>query len=149
MEIRILPRQGIEIVGGGRILFGMTPEQVRSFFAEPPHSLMMGADDEVPTDCYDQASLRFFYNPEDGVLESVAVESEHEVWIETLSLFQGSVKQSFAWLRREDPEFELEEGVGGLSKKFGFLTTLAGEDEDDPKGYLDGVLIFQDDDSWL
>ena len=52
MQIIIHPYQGIEIPGKGRILFGMTRQQVRSFFSEEPMEILINKTDAFPKDVY-------------------------------------------------------------------------------------------------
>jgi len=141
MKIIIHPYQGIEIPGKGHISFGMNREQVRSFFSEQPKVVMLGLNDDVPTDSYEQASLRFFYKNND-VLQAIAIEYEHDVIFQEQHLLQNSYQEIKAWFKKNDPTLESEDNSGLISYRFGIKLWAEGADEEQGSK-AESALVFE------
>jgi len=139
MQITIHPYKGIEIEGKGLIEFGMSREEVRKVVSEGFKSFMLGLDDEVPTDTYQEASIRFFYNPETKFFEAVAIEAEHEVIFQDKHIFQEDYKTMRDWFVKEDEKSEVDDD-DFTSYKFGVGVSAFDEDENLDK--VGSILIF-------
>lgn len=141
MEIIIHPYQGIEIPGKGRISFGMTRKRVRSFFSEQPKAVMLGENDDVPTDSYDQASIRFFYKSHD-LLQSIAIEYEHDLIFQEKHLLQTPYQQIKCWFKQLDPILEIKDYGGLTSHSFGISLWAPGADEEEDS-IAESALVFE------
>jgi len=145
MEIIIHPYQGIEIPGKGRISFGMTRKRVRSFFSEQPKEIMQGENKDVLTDCYYQASIRFFYQNPD-LLQGIAIEAiqnEHNVIFQGQHLMNKPSQQIETWFSQVDANLEIEEYVGLTSHKFGIHISVVDVTEDPKDNITEAVLVFK------
>jgi hypothetical protein len=141
MQITIYPYQGIELLGKGRILFGMERKQIRSFFSELPKAVMLGENDDVPTDCYDQASIRFFYKTP-NLLQAIAIEYEHDVIFQQQHLLRNSYQQIKSWFQQIDSTLVINENSGLISTHYGINLWASGADENS-NATAESALVYE------
>lgn len=142
MEIIIHPNQGIEISGKGHISFGMTREQVQSFFTERGKEVKKKDDTEIIIDCYYQSSICFFYNK--NILRGVTIEStlteyEYEVIFEGQALLNQRSEEIEKLLIQADENLLIDGYFS--SKKLGLYITYMLYSGDEKSDFVDYILI--------
>jgi hypothetical protein len=102
---------------------------------------MLGANDDVPTDSYNQASIRFFYKNND-VLQAIAIEYEHDVIFQGQHLLQNPYQQIKDWFQKNDPALKIEDNSGLIAPRFGIKLWAPGADEE-PDSTAESALVFE------
>jgi hypothetical protein len=141
MEFIIHPYEGIEVAGKGMIRFGMSRDEVRSFFEEEPHSFKKSKFSEMETDGYFGSSIQFSYKSP-GILRGISFAPEQDPLFRDKHLLRLRYEQLKEWFLQIDPLLKIEKGEGFLSLLHG-LNVWAPGDEDEQDYIAESVFIFE------
>jgi hypothetical protein len=142
MKIIIHPYEGIEVPGKGRISFGMTRQQVRAFFHEPPIELLINETDAFPKDIYCDVSLHLSYSDSE-LLEFIEIAPLLDPVFQGKHLLRTPYQQAEAWFKQLDRNIEIEEDEGFTSHQFGIGLWAPNADQEDPEYIAESVFLFE------
>ena len=146
MEFIIHSYEGIEVSRKEIIRFGMSQENVKSFFDEVPRSKTSKSDsfDVILTIQY-SSSLQFSFNPSDTLYTIACGRLAVPIFMER-SLLHEPYQKIKQWLSEEDPSIEIEKTGSCKSPKFGLGIWAPGYQYQQSSSKAQGVRIF---DSWV
>ncbi|APM38927.1 hypothetical protein [Clostridium kluyveri] len=133
MEFSIEP-----YVGVGKILLGMTSQQIENILRIKPRKFKKFEDDEFETDAFDMC---YVYYKDPGVCEAIEFFKPAIVTLNGTNLIGESYKDVKNLFLMLDEETEYED-TGLTSYKYG-VGIYAPFAEDDPLEPVEGVIIFE------
>ncbi|SDO05116.1 hypothetical protein SAMN04487897_107197 [Paenibacillus sp. yr247] len=134
MEFKINP-----YIGAGRVLLGMTPNEVQEALgAYPKKKFRKFKDDDFETDSYEWC---YVYYKEPGICEAIEFHAPSSVTFNEQNLLGRPYAEVRDILKQYDDTLQFEEsGLTSIRFGFGLYAPFAGDEPSEP---VEGVIVFE------
>ncbi|WP_160143887.1 hypothetical protein [Chryseolinea soli] len=136
MKFEIIPYKAF-----GKILLGMSKEEVRSLIRSPVTEFYRNEFSITPTDSFEELGLFVSYD-EQLKCEAFEIRTPSEPIFQGVNLLAGTYESLRNWISEMDKEI-VEDNTGLTSFKFGF-GLYAPDKNEDPLQNCEGVIVFRE-----